>query len=246
VNAKDADTARLHDLARRAERTGEPQFSCFLDPALAGAARIAARQCNVSVAFDGGYPDAERQIAAFHIGDAPEEWPIDCVRMRWNEKYGAPGHRDLLGALMGLGFERERMGDIALGSGEAYVFASPNMADYLARSLDSAGRTALICTLVDGAPDLPPLQGRALRETVASLRLDAVLAAGFDLGRAEAQRLIRQRLVRKNHVEEDHPDADVGEGDLISARGLGRVKIEKVLGETKKGRIAIQLFKFGV
>ena len=71
-----------------------------------------------------------------------------------------------------------------------------------------------------------------------------MIAAGWRLSRAEAQRLIAAGLVKHNHVEERRGDARVAEGDLISVRGRGRLRVESVDGETRRGRIALKLFKY--
>ena len=83
------------------------------------------------------------------------------------------------------------------------------------------------------------------RETVPSVRMDAVLAAGYDLSRQQAQNLIRSGAVKRNHVEDIHTDRAMEDGDLLSVRGYGRLKLEQVVGETRKGRVAIRLFRYG-
>jgi RNA-binding protein YlmH len=77
------------------------------------------------------------------------------------------------------------------------------------------------------------------------MRLDAVAAAGFSLGRAEAQELIRRGLVKLNHLPEERTDARVGAGDLISIRGYGRLRVDEEQGLTKKGRLGVQMTRFG-
>ena len=80
---------------------------------------------------------------------------------------------------------------------------------------------------------------------VSSLRLDAVLAAAFSLSRAEAARLINQGRALVNQAETLRVDYTVPEHALLSLRGTGRVRLEEIAGETKKGRIALRLFVYG-
>jgi len=185
-------------------------------------------------------------MAAFYTCDPPEdeEFPFSCVRIAWNARFGSPGHRDLLGSVMALGFERERIGDIVLCGECAYLFAEPEIAEYVVSSLEKAGRVSVRCSFVDGAPDLPPPQGRMVRETVPSLRLDAVLAAGLDLSRSQASELILSRKVYLNHVETARTDAAVQEGDIVSVRGTGRIRLVQVQGTTRKGRLGISIFRY--
>ena len=246
MNDAGMERKRLDELARRAAHTGLWVHSKFLDPALERDCAFAAGDAGAKVSFFGGYADAERRVTGFYSADAPEEpWPVVCIRLRWNAKYGSPGHRDLLGALMGLGIAREETGDILVGQGEAYLFALDEIADYICASLDAAGRTKLKAERAEGEISLPEPEGVRIRETVASERLDAVLAAGYNLSRAEAQRLIRSGLVKLNHVVETHTDARLSEGDLISARGFGRLRVLEFPGMTRRGRWAVDLFRYG-
>lgn len=239
---------RFHELALRALHTGQPQFTRFLDPASERTAQSAAHEAGVKVRFFGGYEDAERRMAGFYDSEAPEDWlfPLETLALKWNAKFTSAQHRDLLGAVMGLGLERDATGDICLSTlpGCAYLFCTSDVASYISASLESAGRAHLTIAPTDSISIAPP-EGTSFRDTVQNLRLDAVLAAGYKLSRSEAQKLIAAGLVKLNHIPEERSDVRVNEGDLISARGHGRLKIESVQGETRKGRIGILLFRYG-
>lgn len=242
---------RLRELAMRAAHARRPQFTRFLEPSALNDVRAAANAAGVACAFYGGYDDAERVVAAFYTDAPPElsDYPLCALRLQWNARFANPGHRDLLGAVMGLGLERETVGDIAMGTFRgapcAYLFVIPEMADYVRANLDSAGRASIKAELSQEAPEISPPEGAELRVTVQNARLDAVLAAGWRLSRAEAQRLIAAGLVKLNHAPNLHADARVGEGDLISARGCGRLRVLSEAGETRRGRRALKLFIYG-
>ena len=76
-------------------------------------------------------------------------------------------------------------------------------------------------------------------------RLDAVLAAACRLSRSEAQRLIAAGLVKLNHVPQLRPDARLEEGDLISARGYGRVRVTAFGGQSRRGRLVVSAVRYG-
>jgi RNA-binding protein YlmH len=242
---------RLNELALRAQHTGRVCATRFLEPSTLAAVNAAASRTGVKVALWGGYEGAERCVAAFYAGDPPEagDWPVVALRLQWNAKFANPGHRDLLGAMMGLGIEREMTGDIAMGTYRdapcAYLFALEEVADYIAANLDSAGRASLKVSVATETPQLIPPEGESLRLTVQQQRLDAVLAAACRLSRSEAQRLIAAGLVKLNHVPQLRPDARLSEGDLISARGYGRVKVTAFQGESRRGRQVVQVFRYG-
>jgi len=242
------ETKRYRELALRAVHTGRAQFTRFLDPAMENDVRAAARQSGAQVCFFGGTESAERRMAAFYDADPPESWeyPLRTLALRWNAKFADAQHRDLLGAVMGLGLERDATGDICMSTdpGCAYLFCTEDVAGYIAANLESAGRASLRIAEADEIRIAPP-EGSFLRVTVQTLRLDAVLAAGWKLSRSEAQRLIAAGLVKLNHIPEERSDARLESGDLLSARGYGRLRIDEIQGETRKGRIGVVLFRYG-
>lgn len=246
--SQDLEVRRLRELALRACYAGEVACTRFLEPPVEREALSAANAAGVRACFWGGYPDAERRIAAFYADEMPAEadFPIACLELRWNPKYASPGHRDLLGAVMGLGLSRDATGDIAPGAeeGRAYLFVHRDVADYIRANLESAGRAALKVENMDAPPVLREPEGTQLRATVSSERLDAVLAAGLKLSRGEAQRLIESGLVKRNHAPELRGDVHLEEGDLLSVRGYGRMKILEFEGRTRKGRLAVRIFRY--
>ena len=247
----DALEKRLNELALRAAHSGRVCASRFLEPSQLDMARAAANRAGANVAFWGGFDGAERVVAAFYDADAPEMWeyPVVALRIQWNAKFSNPGHRDLLGAVMGLGIEREVTGDIAMGErrGEkcAYLFALSDMADYIAATLSGAGRASVKVSVAAEEPALLPPEGTSMRLTVQQERLDAVLAAACRLSRGEAQKLIAAGLVKLNHAINTRSDAKLAEGDLISARGHGRVRVDAFQGESRRGRLIVNVFKYG-
>ena len=210
---------------------------------MAEAAR-AARETGVEVAFWGGYEGAERAVAAFFVGEPPDSWPVECLRVDWNSAYASVSHRDLLGAVLGVGIERALIGDIVVGEAVAYIFTMESAAPLILGELTGAGRAKLSVRRAGGEA-LPQEKGVPVRDTVMSMRLDAVASAGFDMGRAEAQEMIRRGLVKLNHLPEERPDARVRAGDLISVRGFGRLRVDEEQGLTKKGRLSVRLTRFG-
>ena len=128
--------------------------------------------------------------------------------------------------------------------GTAYLLAMPEAAKSLQDEWHEAGHTAIRVRLLDAPPQFTPPQGAQMRDTVASLRLDCVLAAGMSLSRARAAEIIRQGLVQRNHTPEERVDTLLEAGDLLSIRGFGRIRLTEIGGRTRKDRISIQLEVF--
>lgn len=237
---------RLRELALRASHACAPTYTRFLEPPMEIACRAAANFAGCEVAFEGGYEGAERRMAGFYAGGAEAlSFPIRRLRVDWNARYGSIGHRDILGALMGLGIERETLGDIAMLKEGALLFVHEDMADYVAANLESCGRVKVRVSPCGEEVAPPEPEGTLLYRTVPSQRLDAVLAAAYDLSRQKAQEMIRAELVKVDHAVETRSDARLEAGSLVSARGLGRFRVQEVAGLTRKGRVGLRLFVYG-
>ena len=237
---------RLRELALRAAHTRVPTYTRFLEPPMEAACRAAANAAGCEVAFSGGYDGAERRLAGFYIGDAEGlPFPIRRLRIDWNARYGSPGHRDILGALMGLGIGRETLGDIAMLKEGALLFAHEDVAGYVQANLESCGRVKVRVSPCGEEVSPPGPEGTLVYRTVPSQRLDAVLAAAYGLSRQKAQEMIRAGLVKADHAVETRADAHLEAGSLVSVRGLGRFRLQEVAGLTRKGRVGLSLFVYG-
>ena len=95
------------------------------------------------------------------------------------------------------------------------------------------------------ASDLPKGRGYVEKEyTLASLRLDAAVAAVTGLSREKAKSLILSGNAALNHLECHNISRTVGEKDVLTIRGKGKFVINGVLGETKKHRIRISIIHY--
>jgi len=235
---------RLDELAARASRTGLACYTDFLSPAEAQWAQASANRQRVNLTLQGGYEDAERCIGCFWDEEEPDDFPITVLQMTWPHQ-SAPGHRDVLGSVMGLGMKRSCIGDIVLEKEKGYLFAERRMAPHIADSLLSAGRIRLQLDVMDALPELEPPKGVEIHDTVHSMRLDAVIAAGFNLSRTDAAELIAAGRAKLRHLPTERTDARVQEGDAISLRGYGRLVVESIGNPTKKGRLPISMTRFG-
>ena len=236
---------RLTELALRADRQGTATFSEFLTPPQAQMAYVAAKEAGVMAECFGGYEDAERQMVRFLPSDSWEEpYPIGALLLTWPHQ-NAPTHRDLLGSVMGLGIRRGMVGDIVVEEEQAYLFAETAMCQHIGTVLASAGRVHLQVQFLEELPVPKPPEGRSVRDTVSSPRLDAVIAGGFSISRAKAAALINAGHVKLRHTPCVRTDVHVGEGDVISVRGLGRLKCCEIGQPTRKGRYPLNMIRYG-
>ena len=198
-------------------------------------------------AFSGGYGRAERKLLCFLPSwqeTADDTEYLSALRCTFHGD-ATLTHRDLLGSLMGLQIAREKIGDILVAEHSADLIVSRDIADHLLQNLTSAGRVKLSVTQIELSElAVPALNVKVIRDTVSTLRLDAVVGVGFSLSRARAQELIASGRVQLNHRETIKSDASVAEGDVVSARGLGKFEVAEVGGLSKKGRTGITLHRY--
>lgn len=244
MEAKDLLLGHMKDLADKAVKTGSAA-SKFLTPA--EAQRITAhfsRRRDVMLTFDGGYEGAERVRAVFtnpDWGDCGRDELFAALRIAYRQQ-DTLGHRDILGALMALGIERGTLGDIIAEEPPAALICLPDIAGYITQNLTKAGRAGVAVSRI--ALDELPARTEAMSvktDTVASLRLDAVLCAAFGLPRGRAAEMIAAGRVSLNHEVCLQAAKEVSEGAILSVRGLGRAVLTEVGGVSRKGRIFIKI-----
>lgn len=239
--------ARVLDKYEQMDRRNIPTATAFLSEAEQAAAQrlLNAAGIHSGFAWNGGYEGAGRKLLQFLPDWAEgEDAPIAYLRAVYRGD-GQPTHRDCLGSLMGLGITREKLGDILVSEGACDLIAAPELVPFLVQNWDSAGRTKLSVSEI-GAADLhvPEQKIQVLRDTVMSLRLDAVASTGFGMSRGKAAELIHAGRVQVNHTDCCKPDRAVAQGDVVTARGYGKFLLAEVGGLSKKGRIAITIHRF--
>lgn len=231
---------RAEDLYRRSEKNGILTATHFLTPAeRLQLERWAKTQPGCRIFFSGGHPDCERTVAFFLPDYMEAEWlPLDeHIRVfELSAPFGSPGHRDYLGALLGMGISREHLGDIWVRDNTAIVFCLPGVERHLL-SIDKVGHfTVRARSLLLPEVPKPDRRVKAKSFSVQSLRLDAVAAGLFDLSRTEAARQVEAGNITLNYELCDRCDAPVRPGDTLSLRGKGKGRITGLGGTSRKGR----------
>lgn len=235
-------TRRAEDLWDRCHRSGTLTHTGFLTPAERYQLECWAKHSGARLLCFGGGEDCERTIA-FFLPDWLEEdgfKPSDYLSaMRITAFFGEPGHRDYMGAILGMGIGREWLGDIRVLGDTAWIFCMPSVLRHLL-SIDKVGRFSVRAEEIP--LDAVPVPERRVNQrsfTVNSLRLDAVAAGMFSLSRTEAARQIEAGALSLNYEECLKSDKLVQVGDVISLRGKGKGKLTGTGGESRKGRLFV-------
>ena len=241
--------AKVWDKIQTGIRKNIPASTCFLTLRELDMTRYLFGSLDGLHAF-GGYEGAERQMLVYlpdYLDESAlteEDSPLVCLRAEFYEG-DTPTHRDFLGALMGAGIARETVGDICVGKGSCDFFVTDEIAPYLLQNFFSAGRTKLrLMQIPLQDVQVPEPEVKEIRDTLASLRLDSVISSGFRVGRSQAAQYVTSGRVAIDGLPCEKPDKAVTESAKISVRGLGKIKLKSVNGQTKKGRISVVIDRY--
>ena len=160
--------------------------------------------------------------------------------------YRALTHRDYLGSILGLGLERDALGDIAIQNEHtAVVFCSRTIVRFLEETLTKVATDTVRCRLWE--LDESFTDGRRyqrISDTVASARLDCAVAALTSLSREGAQELIKKGFVEVDYECIERAGEVLEPPVILTVRGYGKFRLLPFGGETKKGRLRLLAEKF--
>jgi len=197
----------------------------------------------------GGFEDAERRVMVVlpdYVEAINDEYdPLALIRVTAPKATRPLDHRDYLGSLLALQISRDVIGDIIVSEHGADIVVLKSISEFILTNYTQAGHTSLSCELLPidqidtGTPTI-----KEKKDTVASLRLDNVVAAIFNFSRTKAQDAVKSGLVYLNNQQCLKPDASVALGDKIVLRGRGKAILKEIGGNTKKNRIYITIDQY--
>lgn len=243
---------RVQELCTLAQKRGVPRSTGFLsdrEQALAQAA-LNREECTCA-RFWGGWEQAERKVLCLEPPDTWELEPVGILRLTAlnAQPPKVPGHRDYLGAILGLGLDRACLGDILPDPQDPcvmYAFVLEDKQEFLAEELHQAGSWSVRAEICEEIPaQVLKEPERELHDTtVSSLRADAVLASMMHTSRTVAAQAISGGKVEINHLPLRSASEPVYAGDLFTVRGAGRWRVKEIGGTSRKGRLFITYFQY--
>lgn len=236
---------RASEWVQRVAERHEVKLTDFLDPRqVAIVQSFVNRHADVQVRFDGGYAASERRRACI----APDYMYVEAEPMGLqvlavhsaDQKWLDLEHGDFMGAILGLGIKREKIGDIHVRANGCHVVVSEDIMPFLDTHLRQVHRVPVM-TEVLPIEALQPVQVdfKELSLSVASMRLDGIASDVFRLSRAKIVVPIRAGRCKVNWKAEENPSAMLQAGDVVSLKGYGRFKVLEVHGQTKSGRTRV-------
>lgn len=261
---------RIRDLARQAEQNDYLTHTGFLslseqsfaaaqiDPAGTKSGEDKSLYSGTRCVFYGGAPEADRKVLFFLPSYMDEdelicsedsgEGILSCLKLsvrgaRFTKEIG---HRDCLGALMHLGIGREQIGDILItdDGSAAYIYVLSSMAEHICRELITVGRAHV--DLEIAAPSSctvrPVLVERS--GSLASVRIDSLVAMVFRISRSAAQSLVAGEEVFADGRTVTSASWEPAPGCRISVRGYGKFIYDGEEKKTRKGRVFVKVRVF--
>ena len=263
---KDVLAGRVRDLATRAYMNSFVTHTDFLSLsevamfyqilAGEGVPSNVHEYCGARYVVYGGWDDAERAMIcflpdyldeeAFLMSEKAENTVLKCVHVTpLNSKFSDElNHRDYLGSVMNLGIERDQIGDILTGDKEAFIFATPDIAEMMEKELIRIRHTSVKCSIVNSAQCNIEPHFQEISGSVASERTDCIVAFVFHLSRAEAQRLIESESVFVDGRTAYSGGYDLKAGARVSVKGYGKFIYLGTANTTRKGRLFVQVKLF--
>ena len=237
---------QVSDWQREVEDRYTPKITDFLDPRQRFIVESIVGQANdLTVYKEGVFEQAERKrviIAPSYYVPEKDDYQVTIFSVNYPSKFVQLRHPDVLGALLSLGMERGKFGDIRVAENTVQFAIATEVADYVRANLSSIGKVKVHVEELGIKPLLRVEEQWAERSyTVSSMRLDVVLATVLNISRQKSQSLVAGGRVKVNWTLREQVAFELQEGDIISARGFGRFKVIMTEGRTKKDKIRLQV-----
>ncbi|MDM5232138.1 RNA-binding protein [Lysinibacillus pakistanensis] len=232
---------------REVEDRYAPKLTDFLDPRQRFIVNsIIGQYDTLQMASGGLFNAAERQrmlIYPTYYEPVEEDFQLTVFTIQYPIKFVQLRHPDVLGALLSLGLNRGKFGDIRVDEHHVQFVVANEIAEYVRLHLTGIGKVKVHVESMKETELLLENEEEWLEEshTVSSMRLDVIIATILKVSRQKAQALITGNKVRVNWTERDTVAFELQEGDILSIRGSGRVKILMTEGRTKKDKIRLQV-----
>ena len=197
----------------------------------------------LKIDFETGFKGGERKKAIIYFKDGSYNAGITILKLTYGNKYKEITHRHILGNLMALGIDRNRVGDIIICDGYAFVAVDTKLVSFLKQEFKILNHLPLLVEEFFEEVEISD-NGIEKKIFVSSLRADAGIAASFNLSREKVSELFEHEFVKINQKVINKIFKEVNVNDLISIKHYGRIKIIDNNNKTRSGRIVLQILLY--
>lgn len=240
---------RILDKAEIVSRNYETEHTDFLDPYQIRLAESILNRFDIGHYAEGGAEQSERKTVVMfpdYLSKDDIENPVTAIKIEGSFKFNEVSHKDYLGAIMGIGIKREKIGDIYVGSHSATVIVQRDILDYIIANLERIGKERVKIVEIPLSDIVVPETEYEEKTVVASSnRLDLIISEAYGISRAKSKSLVSSEMVKVNWAPVLEPSFKLSIRDLVSVRKMGRFILEQSMGTTKKEkeRLKIKLYK---
>lgn len=247
--------AQILDKIEMVEKKNKIEYTDFLDLAQIELVQkfINKIKINNYIIF-GGFEQAERKMFVFY----PDKFNsfvvkknlsniVQIIRIELpDDLKGKYSHRDYLGAVIKLGVERKKVGDIIVDNDGADIIVEKDIYKFLLENLGSLTRFSKSTITVENIEELRPIEIKKeeIEIIVSSMRLDNIISELARCSRNKALDIINMERVFVNFESETKKTKQIKTGDMITIRGKGRFFVKEIVGKTRSERIVIKIEKF--
>ncbi len=252
--------AKLLDKIQFVSQRNQIQFTHFLDGYEQKLALKVLQQVHYKTyIFFGGYKDAERKMLFLfpeRLFDLLHE-PFETNKMIQNEIQvisiilpndlkNTYHHRDYLSGIMKLGVKREKAGDILVREDGSDIIVQTDISEYLLSNLHELTRFRKSKFITKSISELEIVSIRMEDFTilVPQLRLDTVVAEILHTSRTKANEVISSERILVNYEIKTKNSLSIVQGDLLTIRGKGKYKIGRIVSQTSKGKLRVEISKY--
>lgn len=234
----------------RVAQVHEHRLTDFLDPRQRYILQtLVNRNGDVQVCFDGGYADAERMRALIapdyaYLDDADFDIQVLAITSE-DRHFPSLEHGDFLGAVLGLGIKRDKVGDIHVLDNCCHILFAGGISEFAHLQLQMVHRVKVMTELLPlDCLQITQSKLEEFRFTVASKRLDGIVSDAWRLSRAKVLPPIKAGRCKVNWKVVSDPSLPLHEGDIVSLQGYGRFKVLELSDQTKRGRLKVRIGRF--
>ena len=191
----------------------------------------------------GFFEDAERRMISFNnLYEIP--YPMKILKIVNSSKFNTLNHRDYLGALLGLGINRNKIGDLILKDGECYLSTCEDISDFIVNNLNTVGKAP--CKVIILEDDFIPFTPEFKEEIilVPSLRVDSIVSKLMKISRSKAQDVIESAKVLIDYNIVRDKSKEVLTSERITIRGVGKFILGDIVGNSKSGKYKVIVKKY--
>lgn len=223
-----------------------PKLTDFLDPRQRFIVKSVLGSSDIQMAASGLFEDAERQrilLYPSYYEPQKEDFQITVYELKYPTKFVTLQHPEVLGSMMAVGLDRSKFGDIRIEGQQIQIAVADEVSAYLQANFISASKVKVHLEVLVNEEEFIAVKEEWSEEshTVSSMRLDTVMSSVYNISRQKAASLITGSKVKVNWTVQEQPSFELHESDLLSSRGLGRVKVLMIEGRTKKDKIRLQI-----